>query len=118
MGSWRRSSVTELELDALVSRGELPALTAAAEWRVPGEEVEPVPPPGYVVSFVNFHERGFGVPADDFLRGLLHRWGLEVQHLTPNGVIHLGAFVTLCEGWLGIEPHWELFKHFFGLKLQ
>ena len=118
MGSWRRSSVTEHELEALVSRGELPALTAAEEWRVPGDEAEPNPLAGYIVSFISFHERGFGVPADDFIRGLLHFWGLEVQHLNPNGVIHLSTFVVLCEGWLRIEPHWELFKLFFGIKLQ
>jgi hypothetical protein len=28
------------------------------------------------------------------------------------------AFVTLCEGYLGIEPHFELLKYFFVGSLQ
>ena len=43
-------------------------------------------PEGYVVSFTRFHERGFAIPAHKFLRGLLHYYKVELQHLTPNGV--------------------------------
>ena len=44
------------------------------------------PPDGYVVSFVHFHERGFTTPAHKFLRGLLHYYKIELQHLNPNGI--------------------------------
>jgi hypothetical protein len=27
------------------------------------------------------------------------------------------AFVTLCEGYLGIEPHFELWRYFFSITL-
>jgi hypothetical protein len=119
MGDWVASSVTVAQLERLAALGLLPGLTEAVEWRVPPPEHDrPSPPPGYVVSFIAFHERGFTVPADDFLRGLLFRWGLELQHLTPNGVLHVAAFVFLCEGWLKVEPNWDLFKHLFFIKKQ
>jgi hypothetical protein len=38
--------------------------------------------------------------------------------LNPNGIQHITAFVTLCEGYLGIEPHFELWKYFFVVSLQ
>jgi hypothetical protein len=84
----------------------------------PVDHDEPRPPAGYVVSLVAFHERGLGVPAEEFLRRLLFRWDVEIQHLTPNGVMLVAAFVTLCEGWLGIEPNWNLFRELFFVKIQ
>ena len=95
MATWRRSTVAMDDLEALVSRGELPALTAAEEWRLPGDEEFPRPPEGYVVSFVVFHRCGFTVPAGDLIRGVLHEYDLELQHLTPNRVLHMVVFMTL-----------------------
>ena len=57
-------------------------------------------------------------PSQRFLRGLLHYYGLELQHLNPNGIQHISAFVVLCEGYLGIEPHFELWKYLFVVELQ
>ena len=98
--------------------GILPRLTAAEEWIAPGLEPKPVAREGYVVSFVSFHKRGLRVPAHEFLRRLLARWEVELHQLTPNGVYILSVFIALCEGWLGIEPNWELFKYFFIAKIQ
>ena len=88
------------------------------EWIVRSGEDEPSPPDGYVVSFIPFHERGFATPPHRFLQGLLHHYGIELQHLNPNGIQHISAFFTLCEGYLGIEPHFELWKYFFTVDLQ
>ena len=70
------------------------------------------------MSFAIFHERGFAVPAHRFLRGLLDYYQVELQHLTPNGVQHMAAFVALCEGFLGIDPHFDLWWHFFTVSLS
>jgi polyhydroxyalkanoate synthesis regulator protein len=43
-----------------------------------------------------------------FLRRLLHYYGVELQHLNPNGVQHISTFIVLCEGYLGIEPYFKL----------
>ena len=42
---------------------------------------------------------------------------MELQHLTPNGIQHIAASVTLCEGFLGISPHFNLWWHFFTVTL-
>jgi hypothetical protein len=53
------------------------------EWMAP----PPAHPEGYVVSFVCFHERGFGVPASVFMRALLHHYRVELHHLSTNAVV-------------------------------
>jgi len=118
MELWGRSSITSRRLEGLVRRGLLRPLSAVQEWLLPGDEGEPVPPEGYVVSFAIFHERGFGVPAHRFLRGLLDFYEVELQHLTPNGIQHMAAFVALCEGFLGIDPHFDLWRYFFSVSLS
>ena len=48
-----------------------------------------------------------------FLRELLNEWGLELQHLNPTRVLHTAGFVTVCEAFLRIEPHVDLFQRIF-----
>ena len=81
-----RSNISPQCLEGLVHRGLLCPLTAAEEWWLPGEEDEPQPPEGYVVSFTHFHEWVFTMPTHQFLRGLLDYYQVELQHLTPNGI--------------------------------
>ena len=42
---------------------------------------------------------------------------VELQHLTPNGIQHIAAFIALCEGFLGIDPHFDLWWHIFAVNL-
>ena len=118
MAYWSQSTVRTRDLEALVARGSLPPRTKAMEWIVPKKERRPEPPSDYVVSFVAFHERGFGVPAGAFLRGTLERVKLELQHLNPNGIQQMAAFEALCEGYLHCEAHADLFAHLFSFSLQ
>ena len=117
MEPWCRSDVTLQRLEGLVRRGLLCPQTAAEEWRLPGNEDAPSPPEGYVVSFAHFHERGFATPTHKFLWGLLHYYKVELQHLTPNGIQNIAVFVALCEGFLGISPHFDLWQYFFVVTL-
>jgi hypothetical protein len=71
------------------------------------------PPTGYVVSFTHFHERGFGTPASNFFRDLLHHYGVEMQNLNPNSIWQIMVFTALCEGHLGIRPNFALWKYYF-----
>ena len=98
MEPWCRSDITPQRLEGLVRHGLLCLLTAAKEWRLPGDEDKPSSLEGYMLSFARFHERGFAVPTHKFLRGLLDYYKVELQHLTPNGVHHIAAFIALCEG--------------------
>ena len=85
--------------------------------RLPSNEDASSPPDGYVVSFAHFHERGFTTPAHKFLRGLLNYYKVELHHLTPNGVRHIAVFIALCEGFLGISPHFDLWRYLFAVTL-
>ena len=68
------------------------------------------------VVFLPYVLRGLGFPISDFFRGLLYYWGVQLHHLTPNFILHISIFVHLCEAFLGIEPHFDLFQYFFHLK--
>jgi hypothetical protein len=59
------------------------------------DPASPAPMKGHVVVCVAFYERGFGVSSHLFLCSLLWSYGLELQHLTPPGILHMAAFVTL-----------------------
>ena len=53
-----------------------------------------------------------------FFSGLLHYYRIQLHHLTPNSFVHISIFVHLCEAFLGIEPHFQLFHYLFHLKPQ
>ena len=52
--------------------------------------------------------RGLGLPASGFFRSFLEFHSLQPHHLTPNMVVLLSAFATLCEDFLGVLPTLEL----------
>jgi hypothetical protein len=83
----------------------------------PASEADPTPLPGYVVSFVSFHEWVFGVPASRFMRALLHYYGVELHNFNPNSIAQAAIFAAVCEGFLGIHPHWDLWTHLFSVEL-
>ena len=99
-------------LEAFITKGFL-LPQEVVHWRVPGREEFPQPRPDEVVSFLTFHECGLGYPTHWFLRGLHNEWGLELQHLNPTGVLHIAGFVTVCEAFLGMEPHVDFFQRLF-----
>jgi hypothetical protein len=113
------STVTVDYLEALIADGLLRPLSSdpQPEWMVPASEADPTPPTGYVVSFVSFHERGFGVPASRFMRALLHYYGVELHNFNPNSIAQAAIFTAVCEGFLGIGPHWDLWTHLFSAEL-
>jgi hypothetical protein len=60
-----------------------------------------------------FHERGLGVPPSCIMRALLHCYKLELHYLAPNSISQAAIFVAVYEGYLGMEPHWNLWLHLF-----
>jgi hypothetical protein len=68
----------------------------------------PKPSSGYRVMFLAFLLHGLYLPAHEFLRGLLYVYGVQLHQLTPNSILHIACFVTLCKSFLGIEPHFLL----------
>jgi hypothetical protein len=86
MSNWTHSNVSHEQLLRLVEAGQLPPLTDVVEWIVPTDESVLRPPSGYVVSFMTFHERGFSIPANRFIRRVLFAYGLQLQHLNLNSI--------------------------------
>jgi hypothetical protein len=66
---------------------------------------------------LTFYEWGFSVLLHQFLRLLLWYYGLELHHQTPSGVLHIAAYVTLCEANIVIDPDLDLWKYFFHVPL-
>jgi hypothetical protein len=71
-----------------------------------------------IPMFARFAERGLALPTSDFFKGLLGYYGVEYLNLNPNGIFHTAVFVHFCEAFLGIKPHWILFRKFFRVKPQ
>ena len=78
-------------------------------------EATPSPSKGERVCFVPYLIRGLGFPIHPFLRGLLEFYGLQLHHLKSASILHIAGFVALCELFLGIEPHFALWKRLFCL---
>ena len=56
------------------------------------------------------------MPAGAFFRGLLFFYGLEVTHLKPNSIVQIAIFIHLCEAFLGIAPHFNLWRALYHLR--
>jgi hypothetical protein len=85
------------------------------EFVFPSTEAIPSPPAGFWGMFLAFLLGGFSLPAHEFLRGLLFVYGVLLHQLTPNSLLHITCFITLCEAFFGIDPYWVLCKYLFRL---
>jgi hypothetical protein len=74
--------------------------------------------PDEIPMFTRFVERGLALPTSNFFKGLLEYYGIEYLNLNTNGIFHTSVFVHFCEAFLGIKPHWVLFRKFFRVKPQ
>jgi len=113
---WRPSSTTERRLLELEREGLLCPRTSSSrpEWIAPAaDHREPRPPKGYVVSFAKFRHHGLGAPSSRFMRALCHHYGVELQHFSPNAITVAAVFAAVCEGYLGMMPHWDLWLHLY-----
>jgi hypothetical protein len=108
--------VMQEHLQNLVSQGYMMAAELVT-CHVPEDPASPIQAGGYIMACTTFFERGFGVPTHRFLHSLLQFYGLEWHHLTRSGILHMAAFVTLCEANMGIEPHFNLWNYFFRTRL-
>jgi hypothetical protein len=102
--SWIQSTMTETKIQAEV------------EWKVAaGEELSTEDVKERVI-FASFFECGFNLPMGDFFRGLLYYCKLELVHLVPDSIIVVWTFIHFCEAYLGISPHFLLWRYLFCVK--
>jgi hypothetical protein len=111
--SWVPSEFEESDLlkaqkDGFLVRGEQVVF--------PSTERIPKPLSGYRVMFLAFLLRGLSLPAHEFLHGLVFVYGVQLHQLTPNSILHIACFITLCESFLGVKPHWVFWKYLFRLR--
>jgi hypothetical protein len=114
VGNWVQTKIGDRELSSAEKIGILkndPVETLAA-----GLEIIPRPPPGFRVIFLAFILWGLSLPPHPFLRGLLFVYGIQLHDLNPNTILHIACFITLCECFLGIEPHWALWRRIFVIQ--
>jgi hypothetical protein len=114
--SWSTSEVTQECLQNLVSKGYMMTAEFATSL-VPMGSVSLAPVERFVRVCAAFFERGFGLLSHRFLWSLPRSYGLELHHLTPSGILHMAAFVTLCEAYITIEPPLNMWSHFYWARL-
>jgi hypothetical protein len=106
--NWHPSIIVECRLRDLMGEGLLrPVTSSTRSERIapPAEHRERNPPEGYVAGFIKFHRHGFGSPPSRFVRALLHHYGVDLWHLSPNAISNAAIFTVVCEGYLGVMPH-------------
>ena len=107
-GVWDGSEVDNDHIEFLRRTRRLPGADLVRAHAAPEREVSPVPEEGERVVFRLHLMRGLGLPASGFFRSFLEFHGRQPHHLTPNTVVLLAGFATLCEGFLGVLPTIEL----------
>jgi hypothetical protein len=111
ISGWERSKLSAQDHRMLKKMG----LLKDEAMQMPGDESFPHPPEGFRVIFTDFLVHGLSIPVHEFLRGLLFIYGIQLHQLTPNSILHISIFITLCECFLGIHPHWGMWKRIFYL---
>ena len=116
-GDWDGSNVHNDHVEFLRNTRRLPGADKVEVRLAPAKEIMPEPREGERVVFRSHFLRGIGLPVSTFFRSWLDFYQLQPHHLTPNAVVLLSAFVTLCEGYLGVLPTLELWGEFFQSKV-
>jgi hypothetical protein len=114
-GEWTYSKYSLNDLNRLVSKGLLQDKNLV-NWRPSYHEPFPMENVDEIITFDHFAEQGLVLPSCSFFRGLLYYYGLELHHLNPYSICHISIFIHFYEAFLGIEPHWDLFRFLFRVK--
>jgi hypothetical protein len=117
MAEWEPSGVTEVEIQRMEEDRLALENALVVGWHPhPTHAVRALalaPSDEEIVSFTDFHLLGLGLPLHPLVRGLLFFYGLGLHDLTQEGILHIATFITLCEAFLGIAPHFALWRWVF-----
>jgi hypothetical protein len=106
------SVVSESDLLHLVSVGVLPPKELCS-WRICCGVTVPTEDTHESVIYIPFFICGLALPISPFFHGLLDFYHLNLTHLNPNSILQVSIFVHLCEAYLGILPHFGLWKYLY-----
>jgi hypothetical protein len=106
------SVVSEPDLLHLVSIRVLPPKELCS-WRICHGVTVPTEDTHESVIYVPFLLRGLALPISPFFCGLLDFYRLNLTHLNPNSILQISIYVHLCEAFLGVLPHFGLWKYLY-----
>jgi hypothetical protein len=106
------SVVSESDLLHLVSVRVLPPKELCS-WRICRGVTVPTEDTHESVVYIPFLISGLALPISPFFCGLLNFYNLNLTHLHPNSILQISVFVHLCEAYLGILPHFSLWKYLY-----
>jgi hypothetical protein len=110
------SIVSESDFLHLVSIGVLPSKELCS-WRICRGVTIPTEDTHESVIYIHFLIRGLALPISPFFRGLLDFYHLNLTHLNPHSILQVSISVHLCEAFLGILPHFGLWKYLYHCRL-
>lgn len=105
-----KSKINKLVFECVLSDKE------TIEWRLTADGLYPTPLTLELIVFEVHFLHGFGMPIHPFLHDLSHYYSISLCHLNPDSILHISIFINLSEAFLGIRPHFNLFRYFFCLK--
>jgi hypothetical protein len=106
------SVILESDLLHLVDVGVLPPKELCS-WRIFRGVTVPTEDTHESVIYVPFLIHGLALPVSPFFCDLLDFYELNLTHLNPNSILQVSIFVHLCEAYLGILPHFVLWKYLY-----
>jgi hypothetical protein len=106
---FKKTSITEEERQAYHDYGWLTSnvLSTITEVDVPTIHGSTV------LCFESHLLAGLGLPPSKFLVAIMNYLGSSLVYFNANAIAALSSFVMLCECWLGIPPHSNLFWYYY-----
>jgi hypothetical protein len=106
---FKKTSITEEERQAYHDYGWLTdnVLSTITEVDVPTIHGSTV------LCFESHLLAGLGLPPSKFLVAIMNYLGSSLVYFNANAIAALSSFVMLCECWLGILPHSNLFWYYY-----
>uniref|UniRef100_A0A0A8YQ62 Transposase (putative) gypsy type domain-containing protein n=1 Tax=Arundo donax TaxID=35708 RepID=A0A0A8YQ62_ARUDO len=69
-------------------------------------------------SSTTFFTHDLAPLVNTLFHGQLHYYFIGLTHLNPNSILQIALFIHLCEAYIGIPPHFNLFRYLFYCKPQ
>ena len=73
----------------------------------------PTPRPHERVVFLPHFRCRLGFPLHPFVRGLMFYYGLDFHDLAPHFILNISTFIIVCEAFLCIKPHFDMWLQIF-----